>query len=108
MGFFCDNCGEKVDLHDEQCGNCGSAFHGIRCPACGYSGHTDKFKNGCPKCGYQKRIDSLTEVPESVEVEETPEEPGKQFTNNPPGLFYQIAIPVLSVLLIILIIILFK
>lgn len=108
MAFFCDNCGKKVNLHDEQCSNCGAAFHGIRCPACGYSGPTDKFINGCPKCGYQKRIDSITEIPDVFDSEENPEEVVQQFSNNPPRLFYQIAIPLLALLLIILLIILFK
>ncbi|MBN1648448.1 MAG: zinc ribbon domain-containing protein [Spirochaetales bacterium] len=102
MGFFCDNCGGEVDLHDEFCTHCGADFEGIRCPSCRFSGPPQKFINGCPKCGYQKRNDVITEKPLQEE-----KETGKSFTANPPGIFYRIAIPLLSILLIVLLLVLF-
>ena len=104
MGFYCDNCGGAVDLHDDFCTHCGADFEGIRCPSCGFSGPAQKFNDGCPKCGYQKKNDGFEEVPHDSEAVLTKE---KEFSANPPGLFYKIAIPVLSVALIILLIILF-
>ena len=50
--FFCDNCSTEVHINAKNCPGCGRFFSSVRCPACGFSGEEDRFRNGCPKCGY--------------------------------------------------------
>ena len=52
MSFFCDNCGEKVDIDSDECPSCGVLFKAVKCPRCAYSGKAQEFEKGCPSCGY--------------------------------------------------------
>jgi predicted RNA-binding Zn-ribbon protein involved in translation (DUF1610 family) len=52
LRFFCDNCGIEVDREALSCPRCGKSFGSVRCPACGFSGSLDYFKDCCPSCGY--------------------------------------------------------
>jgi predicted RNA-binding Zn-ribbon protein involved in translation (DUF1610 family) len=52
LRFFCDNCGVEVAREAQSCHGCGKSFASVRCPACGFSGSLDRFKDSCPACGY--------------------------------------------------------
>jgi predicted RNA-binding Zn-ribbon protein involved in translation (DUF1610 family) len=52
MSFVCENCGARVPISAKTCPGCGRRFSSIRCPACGFTGEDDLFKDGCPVCGY--------------------------------------------------------
>jgi len=52
--FFCDNCGQEIDIKAKSCPHCGRFFASILCPACGFSGEDKLFLNGCPSCGYSE------------------------------------------------------
>ena len=93
MNFFCDNCGKEANLRDEKCANCGADFTGIRCPSCGFSGKPGNFLNGCPKCGF------LSEVP-GPGISANKNSPEARSAKTLPGIFYKIAIPVLSLILL--------
>ncbi|MDR3115962.1 MAG: zinc ribbon domain-containing protein [Treponema sp.] len=59
LRFFCDNCGIEVAREARQCPQCGKSFASILCPACGFSGPLESFKDYCPVCGYSSNSDSL-------------------------------------------------
>ncbi|MDR0374821.1 MAG: zinc ribbon domain-containing protein [Treponema sp.] len=50
--FFCDKCGCEVPQEAKACPECGCSFSSVKCPACGFTGQADSFKDGCPVCGY--------------------------------------------------------
>jgi predicted RNA-binding Zn-ribbon protein involved in translation (DUF1610 family) len=50
--FFCDNCGVEVERNTKACPHCGRFFAAVRCPACGFTGEENTFRQGCPSCGY--------------------------------------------------------
>lgn len=50
--FFCEGCGAEVPGNSKFCRKCGRFFASVRCPICGDTGASDRFKNGCPTCGY--------------------------------------------------------
>ncbi|MDR2632651.1 MAG: hypothetical protein LBC51_03395 [Treponema sp.] len=52
LRFFCDNCGIEVAREAQGCPRCGKSFVSVRCPACGFNGSLDCFKDCCPVCGY--------------------------------------------------------
>jgi uncharacterized membrane protein YvbJ len=52
MGFYCDNCGKKVNRNSNTCPECGVKFKAVKCPSCGYTDQADFFKGGCPQCGF--------------------------------------------------------
>lgn len=52
MGFYCDNCGEKVEIDSDECPGCGVLFKAVKCPRCGFTGPSVQFARGCPSCGY--------------------------------------------------------
>ncbi len=52
MGFYCDNCGRKVERECNECPFCGVLFKAVKCPSCDFSGPSALFTNGCPSCGY--------------------------------------------------------
>lgn len=130
MNFYCDSCGKAVNMNDDLCSNCGASFKGIRCPSCGFNGDSDKFANGCPRCGYQKQIEIISLDPENKKslkkkgkntkkaIDDGSEDfiqqdkgfyeksKPKRTRFNPPREFYQIAIPILTIVLGVLVIIL--
>lgn len=50
--FFCENCNAEVRHDAVICPHCGRFFASVRCPACGFTGNHNEFKDGCPSCGY--------------------------------------------------------
>lgn len=50
--YFCESCGAEVGADAKFCKKCGKFFASVRCPVCGTTGSTEKFKDGCPACGY--------------------------------------------------------
>jgi len=67
MGFYCDNCGLKVDKDSEECPRCGVLFRAVKCPRCGFSGPSEHFSKGCPSCGFTPATRTpprIEEVPE--------------------------------------------
>ena len=60
MGFYCENCGEKVDRNSGECSSCGVKFRAVKCPGCGFTASAGEFRNGCPACGYLSDIRDKT------------------------------------------------
>ena len=50
--FFCESCGAEVPRNAKNCPKCGRYFASVLCPACGFAGDVELFKEGCPVCGY--------------------------------------------------------
>ena len=50
--FYCEHCGRKVSSGLDVCPGCGQEFSSVRCPACGFTGDPELFKEMCPECGY--------------------------------------------------------
>ncbi|MDR1072388.1 MAG: zinc ribbon domain-containing protein [Treponema sp.] len=63
--FFCDKCGFEVPQDAKVCPGCGCSFSSVKCPACGFTGQADSFKDGCPVCGYSVE---KTEYPQGFQT----------------------------------------
>ena len=103
MGFYCDNCGKKVEIDCDECPSCGVLFKAVKCPRCSYSGKSEEFEKGCPSCGYQAKEPDCTEkIP--LTVPEQNKRVWKQYLSDKTfwvmGLLMLLLIPVLIYLLL--------
>ncbi len=99
-GFVCQSCNNLVPPNTDRCPYCGKYFKGVRCPECHYVGISTDFVHGCPSCGYladEKKNGVKLDQLEKVKNDKTL-----------PGWFYLISAGILTVIVAVFLLILYR
>ena len=104
--FFCENCSREVSSDMNVCPGCGQEFSSVRCPACGFTGAPELFKNSCPLCAYVG-VDVIDKTPGTklyvTKFEGNDFKSSRKSQNHLPPWLYRVLIGILVIIIIYLI-----